>query len=74
MRYKICHIAQLFVFGALQILQLLNYKACLIALVHRLKINNIGAAFVFRPQIFRLAACIVFYNRIGSIRIICVLR
>ena len=66
-----CHIAQLFVFGALQILQLFNYKACLVALVHRLKINNIGAALVFRPQIFRLAAGIVFYNRIGSVSAYC---
>ena len=54
--------------AANQLLRLLHYKAGFIPLIHRIVIGNCRTCGIFRPQLLRLAARIIFNHRIGSVQ------
>ena len=51
-----------------QHLGLLHHKPCLVPLVHGVVKGDCRACRVFRPQLFRLAPCVVFDYRIGRVQ------
>ena len=65
---KHSHFAQLGAFLKLQLLHALDYEASLIPFVHRLIIGYLRAHAIIGPQIFRLAARIIFNYRISGIQ------